>query len=84
MSFRTLILLPIFSCIQIELPSDGQRTTWTVKEDSLQGTCENTYEINELPEYVIKENPELIPMPSQCPTHSNNSATLSTYLVFFC
>ena len=55
--------------MQIELPSEGGRTTWTVKEDSLQGTCESTYEINELPKYVIKENPELIPLPSKCPTN---------------
>ena len=36
----------------------------------MQGSCENTYQVNELPEYVIKENPELIPLPSKCPRNA--------------
>merc|ERR1712198_267136 len=46
---------------RIQHPSDERRVAWRVKEDSLQGRCENTYQVNELPEYLIAEKPELIP-----------------------
>ena len=42
-----------------------------MKEDSLHGRCQHTYQINELPEHIIKENPELIPMPSKCPSNAS-------------
>ena len=54
---------------QIQHPSEERRVAWQVKEDSLQGRCENTYQVNELPEYLIAEKPELIPLPSKCPTN---------------
>ena len=54
---------------QIQHPSEERQVAWQVKEDSLQGRCENTYQVNELPEYLIAEKPELIPLPSKCPTN---------------
>jgi hypothetical protein len=58
---------------RIERPMAEARTSWKVKEESLQGRCENTYQVNELPEYIVRENPELIPLPEACPTNANGA-----------
>ena len=47
-------------------PTGKEQTTWTVTEESLQGRCESIYQVNQIPEYFIKENPELVPLPSKC------------------
>ena len=40
---------------------------WRTKEESIDGICEVTYQINELPMYMIRDRPELIPQIEQCP-----------------
>ena len=40
---------------------------WKTKEQGIDGICEVTYQINELPEYMIRDKPELIPNPELCP-----------------
>ena len=40
---------------------------WKTKEQGIDGICEVTYQINELPEYMIRDRPELIPNPELCP-----------------
>jgi len=39
---------------------------WKTKEESIDGICEVTYQINELPTYMVRDKPELIPLPEQC------------------
>ena len=41
-------------------------TFWRTKEDSIDGVCEVTYQINELPKYMVRDRPELIPRPEAC------------------
>ena len=40
---------------------------WKTKEQGIDGICEVTYQINELPKYMIRDRPELIPNPELCP-----------------
>jgi len=47
--------------------STNMESYWKVKEESIDGVCENTYEVNELPAYMIRDRPELIPLPVKCP-----------------
>jgi hypothetical protein len=53
---------------RIQHHSNQGRAMWTVREESLQGRCEATYQVNEIPEYIIREQPELAPMPELCPS----------------
>jgi len=41
-------------------------THWRVVEETVSGRCMATYQVNEIPEYIVKENPELVPMPEAC------------------
>merc|ERR1712142_974789 len=36
-------------------------------EETVSGRCMATYQVNEIPEYIVKENPEMVPMPEACP-----------------
>jgi Lipoprotein amino terminal region len=38
-----------------------------VKEESIDGVCENIYEVRELPKYMIVDRPEMVPYPEACP-----------------
>jgi len=39
---------------------------WRTKEEGIDGICEVTYQVNELPKYMIRDRPELIPQPEKC------------------
>merc|ERR1712180_274529 len=43
------------------------RPFWKVMEETVSGKCLATYQANQLPEYMVKENPMLIPHPEACP-----------------
>lgn len=52
-------------------PEDNQIRTssenfWKTKEESIDGICEVTYQVNELPEYMIRDRPDLVPYPQEC------------------
>lgn len=52
---------------QLEESYYGNKTsTWKVKEESLDGLCLNEYNVYELPKYIVKEQPELVPYPEAC------------------
>jgi hypothetical protein len=46
---------------------EGEVVTWTTTEESLDGNCEVNYQLNELPSYVVKDLPKIIPYPEECP-----------------
>jgi len=48
--------------------SQSDRKYWKVKEETIDGVCESTYEVRELPKYMIVERPDMIPYPEACPT----------------
>lgn len=50
---------------RIRMSGEGE-TYWKVKEESMQGVCETTYQVNELPRYIVKDRPELITFPEAC------------------
>ena len=39
---------------------------WITKEQGIDGICEVTYQVNELPKYMIRDRPELIPQLEKC------------------
>jgi len=41
---------------------------WKVLEQTIEGICEVTYQINELPEYMVKERIEMFPKMEECKT----------------
>ena len=43
-----------------------QRNFWKTKEQQIDGLCEVTYQVNELPKYMIRDRPELVPQRQQC------------------
>ncbi len=45
---------------------DEAITYWKVKEETIDGVCENIYEVRELPKYMIVDRPEMIPYPEAC------------------
>ena len=47
--------------------NDNSLTYWKVKEETLDGVCENIYEVRELPKYMIVDRPEMVPYPEACP-----------------
>jgi len=52
---------------RIHLSESVGPTHWRVVEETVSGRCMATYQVNEIPEYIVKENPELVPMPEACP-----------------
>lgn len=44
-------------------PSRENDGMFKVMEDSISGKCEVTYDINPLPEYILQNRPELVPLP---------------------
>jgi len=57
---------------------------WQTEEESLDGVCDVTYQINELPQYIIKDKPELIPTPSACEGHDQYYEVIRTKDVGSC
>jgi len=53
---------------QNDSSSGSERKYWTVKEETIDGVCESTYEVRELPKYMVVERPEMVPHPEACPT----------------
>ncbi len=39
---------------------------WKTKEEGIDGVCEVTYQINELPQYMVRDRPEILPQPEIC------------------
>ena len=60
LSFLTIIKM------QIETPAFEILPYWKVMEETVAGKCLATYQVNELPEYLIKEDPTLVPFPEAC------------------
>jgi len=52
---------------RLQYPDSVGRTHWKVVEETVSGRCMATYQVNEIPEYIVKENPEMVPMPEACP-----------------
>lgn len=50
---------------EMSLPLNGTNT-WKIKEQSIDGICENQYSMSQLPRFYIKEHPETVPMPEAC------------------
>lgn len=46
---------------------EGEVVTWRTTEESLDGVCEVNYQLNEMPSYVVKDLPKVIPYPEECP-----------------
>ena len=68
MSFSSLEI--VIGCQPVNLlfqESDDSITYWKVKEETIDGVCENIYEVRELPKYMIVDRPEMIPYPEACP-----------------
>merc|ERR1712029_665708 len=51
----------------IEKPTIESLPYWKVMEETVAGKCLATYQVNQLPEYIVKEDPTLIPFPESCP-----------------
>jgi len=51
----------------IERPNFESLPYWKVMEETVSGRCLATYQVNQLPEYLVKENPTLVPNPESCP-----------------
>lgn len=49
-----------------QISSSFSDNFWKTKEESIDGICEVTYQINELPKYMIRDRPEMVPYPEQC------------------
>merc|ERR1711973_1016967 len=55
----------IVSLFQVKMESSLSSNM--VMEETVSGKCLATYQANQLPEYMVKENPMLIPHPEACP-----------------
>jgi len=53
--------------VQEEESSSGEPTYWKVKEETIDGVCENVYEVRQIPKYMVVDRPEMIPFPEACP-----------------
>jgi len=51
------------------IQATGEQTYWKVMEETVSGKCLSSYQVNELPEYIVRENPTLVPVPEACPTN---------------
>merc|ERR1712168_1593737 len=51
----------------IEKPTFETLPYWKVMEQTVAGKCLATYQVNELPEFLVKQDPTLIPFPESCP-----------------
>merc|ERR1712168_166785 len=51
----------------IEKPTFETLPYWKVMEQTVAGKCLATYQVNELTEFLVKQDPTLIPFPESCP-----------------
>merc|ERR1711970_848644 len=56
----------LLASLKIQLPAEGVQTFWSVMEEGIEGRCENTYQVSELPEYLIREVEQGMIMPELC------------------
>merc|ERR1711887_247570 len=56
----------LLATLKIQLPTEGIPTFWTVMEEGIEGKCENTYQVSELPEYLIHEVEQGMIKPELC------------------
>merc|ERR1711887_5607 len=56
----------LLASLKIQLPAEGIPTFWSVMEEGIEGRCENTYQVSELPEYLIHEVEQGMIMPELC------------------
>merc|ERR1711887_397030 len=56
----------LLASLMIQLPAEGVPTLWSVMEEGIEGRCENTYQVSELPEYLIHEVEQGMIMPELC------------------
>ncbi|QQP55604.1 Vitellogenin 2 [Caligus rogercresseyi] len=52
--------------IQIVKDSSATQNYWKVSEENIEGVCDVIYQINELPEYIVKERSEYFPQMEAC------------------
>merc|ERR1711887_38722 len=56
----------LLATLKIQLPTEGIPAFWTVMEEGIEGKCENTYQVSELPEYLIHEVEQGMIKPELC------------------
>jgi len=56
----------LVATLKIQLPAEGLPTMWTVMEQGIEGKCENTYQVSELPAYMINEIEQGMVKPELC------------------
>merc|ERR1711970_1251696 len=56
----------LLASLKIQLPTEGIPAFWSVMEEGIEGRCENTYQVSELPEYLIHEVEQGMTMPELC------------------
>merc|ERR1711970_1227557 len=56
----------LLATLKIQLPTEGIPNFWTVMEEGIEGKCENTYQVSELPEYLIHEVEQGMIKPELC------------------
>merc|ERR1711970_787457 len=56
----------LLASLKIQLPTEGIPAFWSVMEEGIEGRCENTYQVSELPEYLIHEVEQGMIMPELC------------------
>jgi len=49
-----------------QVHSSPTNNFWKTKEQAIDGICEVTYQVNELPKYMVRDRPELVPHPEEC------------------
>ena len=48
------------------IQTSEEQTYWKVMEETVSGKCLTTYQVNELPEFMVRENPSMVPVPEAC------------------
>merc|ERR1711970_775048 len=56
----------LLASLKIQLPTEGIPAFWSVMEEGIEGKCENTYQVSELPEYLIHEVEQGMIKPELC------------------
>ena len=68
---------------KLQIVTSHNDNFWKTKEQNIDGICEVTYQINELPKYMIRDRPELIPNPELCQGQKYFELILLLLLLFF-
>jgi len=64
----SLFQVKMESGINTNMIQNSEQTYWKVMEETVSGKCLTTYQVNELPEFMIRENPSMVPVPEACQT----------------